>query len=156
MENLMVKSMAKRYEEYLSTHDLITREAKSIYYFVMSTLESIFWRFERLSNFAVDLYANEDKIVMVLYMPSGKEYKFEYYSTNDCSNGKLSKMLYKFVEIFNNINYPLTDKISSPVFYAYYYSEKLDNGTYKGCYRVHISVEMLTNVNNNPEDHAFD
>ena len=122
----------------------------------MSTLESIFWRFKRLSTFAVTLYANEDKIVMVLCTPSGKEYKYEYYSTNNCSNIRLNKILDKFVEIFNNINYPLTDKISSPVFNAYYYSEKIDHGTYKGWYRVYITVEMLTNVNNNPEDHAFD
>ena len=143
MENLMAKSMTERYEEYLNTDNLIDRAAKNIYYWAMSTLESNFWGLEHTPAFDINLYASEEKIFFVFYTPKGKEYKFVYYSIHNCQNGKLPKMLEKFTEIFNNTVYPLSEQISSPIYQAYYYNKRLDNGKYKGYYKIYIHVDML-------------
>ena len=82
-------------------------------------------------------------LVPFFYTPKGKEYKFVYYSIHNCQNGKLPKMLEKFTEIFNNTVYPLSEQISSPIYQAYYYNKRLDNGKYKGYYKIYIHVDML-------------
>ena len=46
-------------------------------------------------------------------------------------------------KIFNDINYPLSDKISSPVFNAYYYDNRQKEGKYTGYYYIYIHVDMM-------------
>ena len=60
MKNLMARSMTERYSEYLHTSKLEERAAKNIYYWIMSTLESIFWGSQRTASFNIDLYATEN------------------------------------------------------------------------------------------------
>lgn len=155
MENLMAKSMTKRYEEYLHTGDLVERAAKNIYYWVMSTLESNFWGLQCMATFDADLYATEQKILFTFRAPTGKRYEFEYYSTYNCQDGKLPKMLQRFVEIFNNIQYPLSDKISSPIFRAYYFDKQIDVGKYKGYYHISIYVDMLPDADDDPANRGI-
>ncbi len=155
MENLMAKSMTERYAEYLHTGDLIERAAKNIYYWVMSTLESNFWGLQRTVTFDVDLYANEQKIIFAFCDPTGERHEFAYYSTHNCQNGNLPKMLQRFVGIFNNTKYPLSDKISSPVFRAYYYDDKVDVGKYKGYYHINIMVDMLPDAADDPANRGI-
>lgn len=140
--------MTERYSEYLHTSKLEERAAKNIYYWVMSTLESIFWGSQRTASFNIDLYANEEKIYFVFCQPTGKKYEFSYYFTNECGDDKLPKMLQSFVEIFNNIDYPLSEKISSPLFRADYYDKRKKEGEYKGYYHIIIYVDMLPNADN--------
>ena len=155
MENLMAKSMTERYAEYLHTGDLVDRAAENIYSWVMSTLESNFWGLQRMANFDVHLYATEQKIIFAFCAPTGKRYEFEYYSTHNCQDGNLPKMLQRFVEIFNNTPYPLSDKISSPVFRAYYFDEQVDVGKYKGYYHINILVGMLPDADDDPANHGI-
>lgn len=143
MKNSMAKSMTQRYEEYLHTSKLEERGGKNIYYWVMSTMESIFWGLGRITSFEIDLYASEKEILLLYIHPSGKEYEFEYHHTLECGNGKLTAMLQNFVEIFNNIDYPLSKKISSPVFNAYYLGVCDNRGKYDGFEHVRINVHML-------------
>lgn len=151
----MAKSMTQRYAEYLHTGDLVERAAKNIYYWVMSTLESYFWGLERMAHFDVDLYANEWKILFTFYARTGKRYEFEYYSTHNCNEGNLPKMLKRFVEIFNNTKYPLSDKISSPLFRAYYIDEQVEDGMYKGYYHICIHVNMLPDADDDPNNRGI-
>lgn len=155
MENLMAKSMTERYVEYLHTGNLVDRAAKSIYYWFMSTLESIFWGLQCTATFDVDLYANEEKIFFTFCTPIGKKYEFVYHSTHNCQNGKLPKMLEKFTETFNNTVYPLSDKISSPIFRAYYDDKQIADGKYRGYYKINIYVDMLPNADDDPTNRMF-
>lgn len=146
MNNSMAKAMTERYVEYLHTSKLEERAAKSIYYWVMNTIESIVWGFGCM-RMDITLYANEEKIVLVYIHPSGKKYEYVYYSTHECGDGKLPIMLHNFVKIFNDIKYPLSDKISSPVFNAYYYDNRLKEGIYIGYYYIYIHVDMMPDKN---------
>lgn len=57
--------MTERYVEYLNTGKLEERAAKSIYYWVMNTIEAIFWGLGRVASLDITLYANEEKIVLL-------------------------------------------------------------------------------------------
>ena len=46
----MAKAMTERYVEYLNTGKLEERAAKSIYYWVMNTIEAIFWGLGRVAS----------------------------------------------------------------------------------------------------------
>ena len=50
MNNSMARAMTERYVEYLNTGKLEERAAKSIYYWVMNTIESIFWGLGRVAS----------------------------------------------------------------------------------------------------------
>lgn len=147
MNNLMAKAMSERYAEYLYSNTVEEKIAKNIYYWIMSTMESVFWGFRRIASFDFDLYANEKKIYFCFYDATGKKQKFVYYSTHNCEDGKLAVALQNFVDLFNNIDYPLSDRISSPVFYAYGLSE-VKEGKYKGHYHIHVYVDMLPDEQN--------
>ena len=146
MNNSMAKAMTERYVEYLHTSKLEERVAKSINYWVMNTIEAIFWGFGCM-RMDIALYANEGKIILVYIHPSGKKYEYVYYSTHECEDGKLPIMLQNFVKLFNDIKYPLSDKISSPVFYAYYYDSRQKEGNYIGYYYIYIHVDMIPDKN---------
>ena len=109
----------------------------------MNTIEAIFWGLGRVASFDTTLYANEEKIVLVYIHPTGKKYEYVYYSTHECGDSKLPIMLQTFVKIFNDINYPLSDKISSPVFNAYYYDNRQKEGKYTGYYYIYVHVDMM-------------
>ena len=143
MKNLMAKSMIERYENYLSTNDLVDRIAKSIFYWTMSTLESVFWSLQSKTCFVANLYANEQKIFLNFHILGEEYYEFIYYLPYDCSNGKLNQILQRFIEIFNNIEYPISKKISLPVFNACYYDKVLKDSKYKGYYHINICIDML-------------
>lgn len=143
MKNSMAKDMTGRYAEYFYIKEHEERVANTIYYWVMSTLESIFWGLGRTARLSINLYANEEKIFLLFWHPTGKEYEFVYYFTHNCSNGKLPRMLQKFVEIFNNYDYPLSDKIASPIFHADYYGKQNNNKRYDGYEHISIYVDML-------------
>ena len=69
------------------------------------------------------------------------------YPTYNTSNGKLYKMLEKFIETFNDIEYPLSKEISSPIFLAGGLSKcESSNPKYNGYYKINISVDMFTDV----------
>lgn len=149
MENSMAKGMTERYKDYLHTANLEKRAAKSIYYWVMSTLEFLFWTFGRKGQWTLDFFASEEKMFLVFCDKDGKEHEIAYIPTENCGNEKLPVILQDFVEIFNTIQYPLAKSISSPVFYAHYSGEKWNNnGKYKDFYFVYISVDMLPDANN--------
>ena len=143
MNNSMAKAMTERYVEYLNTGKLEERAAKSIYYWVMNTIEAIFWGLGRVASLDITLYANEEKIVLVYIHPTGKKYEYVYYSTHECGDSQLPIMLQNFVKIFNDIKYPLSDKISSPVFNAYYYNNRQKEGKYTGYYYIYIHIDMM-------------
>lgn len=157
MNNLMVKDMTRRYAEYLHTGNLEERGGKIIYFWVMSTLESFFWGLWLTASFEADLYASEQKIFLVPRDPTGKEHEFVHYPTYNCDNGKLPIMLQNFVEIFNNIEYPLSDKISSPVFRAYNsgtWEHPYNRKKYNGYYHISIFVDMLPDADDDPANHG--
>ena len=157
MKNLMAKAMAERYADYFQTSTLEERGGKIIYYWVMNTLEAFFWGLRLTAAMDVDLYAIEQKMFLVFRDPTGKEYEFEHFPTYNCGNGKLPIMLQNFVEIFNNIEYPLSDKISSPVFRAYScekWEHPYNRKKYNGYYHVHIFVNMLPDADDDPANHG--
>ena len=94
---------------------------------------------------ARQLYENpyHPQNLLVYIHPTGKKYEYVYYSTHECGDSKLPIMLQTFVKIFNDINYPLSDKISSPVFNAYYYDNRQKEGKYTGYYYIYIHVDMM-------------
>ena len=142
MNNSMAKAMTERYVEYLSTGNLEERIAKSIYYWVMNIIEAIFWGLGRVASLDINLYANKEKIVLLYIHPTGKKYEYVYYSTHECGE-KLPIVLQNFVKILNNIKYPLSDKISSPVLNAYYIGNRQKEGIYMGYYYIYIHVDMM-------------
>lgn len=142
MNNSMAKAMTERYVEYLSTGNLEERIAKSIYYWVMNIIEAIFWGLGRVASLDINLYANKEKIVLLYIHPTGKKYEYVYYSTHECGD-KLPIVLQNFVKILNNIKYPLSDKISSPVLNAYYTGNRQKEGIYMGYYYIYIHVDMM-------------
>ncbi len=146
MNNFMAKAMTGRFAEYLHTGKLEERAARSIYFWVMSTIESIFWGLGRVADLDIDLYASEEEIFFVYIHPNGKKYQFVYYFTNECSGTILPIILKNFVEIFNDIKYPLSDRILSPIFLAYYLDKRKDEGQYKGYYNIKILVDMLPDM----------
>ncbi len=149
MENSMAKGMAERYEDYLHTAKLEKRVAKSIYYWVMSTLEFLFWTFGRKAQMALNFFASEEKMLLVFRDQNGEEHEIAYIPTENCGNEKLPVILEDFVEIFNTIKYPLAKSISSPVFRVHYTGKKWSNdGKYKDFYYIYIYVDMLPDANN--------
>lgn len=149
MYNFMAKGMTDRYVQYLHTENLEERGALTIYFWVMSTLESFFWgnRFSS-RNFHADLYGSDNKIVLLFHAPSVFDLKYVLYPPFNCSGDKLFNMMKGFIEIFNNIKYPLSDSIPSPLFRAYD-GEIKNDGEYKGCYLVDIEVDMLPEADDN-------
>lgn len=154
MKNSMVKEMTGRYAEYMNTAELIERVAKNILYWVMSMVEAIFWGLGRVASLTIDLYASEEKIFLVFRHPTGEEYEFVYYSTNNCSDGKLQKMLKKFVDIFNNYEYPLSERVESPFFRACYYGKQNSGEKYSGYEYINIYVNMSPNSDSDRENHG--
>lgn len=149
MDNSMAKGMTKRYEDYLHTTKLEKRAAKSIYYWVMSTLEFLFWTLGRKAQRTLDFFASEEKMFLVFRDQNGEEHEIVYIPTENCGNEKLPVILQDFVEIFNTIKHPLGKSISSPIFCADYSGEKWCNdGKYKDFYYVCIYVDMLPDANN--------
>ena len=71
MNNSMAKAMTERYVEYLNTGKLEERAAKSIYYWVMNTIESIFWvliltlKYTKTAQNYQDKKTNNIKIVIL-------------------------------------------------------------------------------------------
>ena len=116
MKNLMAKSMTERYADYFRTTNLEERGAKIIYWWVMSAVETFFWGIQRPAQIDAELYASENKMVLVFRASTGEEHELVHYPTYNTSNGKLYKMLENFIEIFNNIEYPVSKDISSPTF----------------------------------------
>ncbi len=119
--NSMANEMSERYAEYFHTSNLEERIAKQILFWVMSTLESIFWGFDRRSPY-VRLYANHKEIVLLAENPiTGRkpELEFVYYTIRYYETEKLLIILKTFVEMFNNIKYPLSTRLKkSPYFSA--------------------------------------
>lgn len=145
MSNLMAKAMTGRFEEYLHTGSLEERGVKIIYYWVMSTLESFFWGLRLTGKFSFDLYASEQKMFLVFHAPTGEDLEFVHYPTYNCCNGKLRTMLQNFVETFNNIEYPLSDKISSPIFHVTNFERwehPFNRTRYNGYYHAVFYVDM--------------
>ena len=158
MNNLMAKDMTQRYEEYLYTAELEERAAKIIYFWTMSTLESFFWGLRITVTFEVDLYASEQKMFLVFCDPRGEEHEFVHYPTYNCNNGKLPIMLQKFVEIFNNIEYPLSNRIASPVFHANNlgkWEHTYNRKKYNGYYHISFFVDMLPNADDDPANRGY-
>ena len=146
MINLMAKGMAERYEEYLHTSDVEERAAKIIYFWVMSSLETFLWGAGIKSSIDASLYASKRKFCLIISNSTGEEYEFVHYPTYNCDNGRLPIVLQKFVEIFNNIEYQLTNKISSPVFHAHSFgvwNNPYLRKKYTGYHHVNITVNLL-------------
>ncbi len=142
MKNSRSKEMTKRYEDYFKTSNLEERAAKTIYYWVMSTIESIFWGLGRYANMEINLHANESKIILWYNYPlNRKDYEYVYYPTFNCSDGKLEEILQKFVKIFNTHEYPYTDTITYPVFHANYIGKK---NQYE-CIVIYVDISMPVN-----------
>ena len=75
MENSMAKGMAERYEDYLHTAKLEKRVAKSIYYWVMSTLEFLFWTFGRKAQMALNFLQAKKKCFWCFVIKTEKNMK---------------------------------------------------------------------------------
>lgn len=153
MLNLMAREMSKRYEEFINTPDLEERAAKVIYFWVMSSLESFLWGARIITSIDASLYASKRKMCLVICDSTGEEHEFVHYPTYNCDSGKLPTILQKFVEIFNNIEYPLTDKISYPVFHAHSFGiwdNPYIKKKYNGYYHINITINLFPNHDNDP------
>lgn len=133
MENSMAKSMAERYEDYLDTTNLEERAVKNIYYWVMSIVEFLFWGSGRRECTTMDLYANNQKMVLICNEPTGQMHQFVYTSTHRCDEGELPVRLQEFVKIFNNIDW------HHPQVFRANYFKKLDNEEF---HRVSFHIDM--------------
>ena len=151
MKNSMAKNMAERCEGYFHIRDFEERVAITIYYWVMSTLEAIFWGLGRTTVSSINLYANTENIFLLFCHPTGNTYEFVYYFTHDCNNGNLPKILQKFVEIFNNYDYSPSDKFPYPLFHADYHGKQNNNKKYNGHEYISIYVDMRPNINDNAD-----
>ncbi len=146
MKNTMAKEMTQRYDDYKSSIEERSskKSSKSLYYWVMSTIESIFWS-QRCDAFVVNLYANNWKIFLVFRDSDGKERNFVYYLPYEYDDEKMKALMHNFVSIFNNIEYPLSASSTSPTFLANdfgVWKHSGDEEKYKGYYRVNIVVDM--------------
>ena len=156
MSNTMAEEMTRRYADYLDGGPVEERGAKAIYYWVMSSLESFFWGVHVLS-FEADLYATGKRMYLVLREPGGREYTYDHYPTYNCDDEKLPIMLQKFITIFNDIKYPLSEKISSPIFRAYDSGVMFNSSfrsQYNGYHHVVITVDMLPDADDDPANHG--
>ena len=157
MDNFMAKEMTRRYSDYLHTCDLNERGAKIIYYWVMNSIESFFWSYKLKASFSADLYAKESQMFLVIVDSTGEEHEFVHYPTYRCDNGRLLTMLEKFIEIFNDIEYPLSDKIKSPSFHAFdlgIWDHPYNRNKYNGYHEISIFVDMLPDADDDPANHG--
>lgn len=143
MENIMAKAMNERYEDYLNTKEVECRATKNIYYWIMSTVESIFWGFERNVEIYAKLYATEEKMFLIFWDVKGECRRYEYYVTQNINNSNIPTILKDVSNIINNITYPVTNSTLFPSFHAKYYGKE-KAGKCKGKYRLDIFVNMLS------------
>lgn len=152
MNNSMAKDMTKRYAEFLKNDNLNERAAKIIYFWIMSTIESIFWSYKHPAAFEVDFYASQGKMFLVFTDSTGEEHEFHHYPTYNCENDRLPIMLKKFIEIFNNIDYPFSAAIQSPTFHAYdleTWNHPFKRNKYNGFHYINIFIDMLPTSDKN-------
>ena len=142
MENLMAKAMTERYEDYFNTEDSKERATKNIYYWLMSTIESIFWGFDRNATIYAQLYATEEKIVFIFRDVRGEMYQYVYYPTY--YKYSMQTVLNEICSRINNIQYPLPRGISIVVQMNYY--DKVKEGKFRGKYYAELFVDMLKKV----------
>lgn len=151
MENLMFKDMSKRYEEFVDTSTLEGRAVKNICFWVMSSMETFFWGVGRKSHFYADLYASSNnRILIIFHHPSGKNYEFEYLPTYAHDNIEISPLMEKVVTSLNNIPYPLTTEIPSPLLRVCYMSNCEQQGRYQGFEHLCIHVDMRPDADDDP------
>ena len=153
--NEMARQMTARYEKFLKTHDMVERVAGTICSWVMSTIESIFWSKEH-PGMEFDIYTKGGKVYLIHTYPEGNIVVYTYIFQANYAGENLDDFLKRFVEIFNNVHYPIAKNISSPTFRAYYSEEKVEAGRIYhelikekdeedgGYYHVGISADMWT------------
>lgn len=152
MKNLMAKQFVERCQEYLHTPVLEERGAKVIYFWVMSQIEAYFWGFWELGRtytMDIDLFARGTKIYLLFRHRTGRKYEAVFSADFNCEN--LAQILKNFVEIFNNVKYPVLDKTPSPCVefraeFAENWKEQGDPYGYQkrfnGYYYIKIFVDM--------------
>ena len=91
---------------------------------------------------------------MINLMAKGMAERYEEYLHTSDVEERAAKIIYfwvmsslqKFIEIFNNVEYPLTSKISSPVFHAHSFgvwNNPYLRKKYTGYHHVNITVNLL-------------
>lgn len=149
MKNSMEKAMAERYADYFKTTELEERAAKNLYYWVMSTIESIFWGLGRKASLWIRLYATEKKTFLVYRHPTGKDYEFEYHSTHNCSGEKILIIVERFAEILNDYS---DSNIMEEAPVIKLFGNRIKQG--EEGYEIAIYIDMRPSANNETENHG--
>lgn len=98
----LASEMADRYGSFLVTKDEDERAVKRLYYWVMASIESLFWGPENHDKMQFELYASErDGFTLVYESSNGNDKTFEWRPPFDLKDGRLAKIIALFVMAFD-------------------------------------------------------
>ncbi len=139
MSNFMAEDMRRRFVSHLYSNNHDVDAVNTLYYWVMSTLESCFWSDRNPSIFA-DLYASKDQMFLVFWDSFGNELEYKFIPAYTTSDIDLKAILDKFIELFNDVIYSSSFKAS----YLGIWNNPFNRSKFYGYHHVSISVYMIT------------
>ena len=99
----VVNRMSNEREDIINTPDYPSRGIKTVYFWMMSTIEAYFWE-RRYPDMRVDVWAKDQNVFLYIF-GSGSQAETYYYCGSSLSDGDIDIMFAGFVGMINQSSF---------------------------------------------------